>query len=150
MDIYQRILKDHETLRALMDKAENGKGDLRAVYDELQRELWAHAKVEETVFYAALSGSKEARSEAKEGVNEHHLINTLADELGTLEPGGENWKAKVQVLGELLRHHLDEEEEELFEEAREVLDDKRAKALGATFDERKKHALAALAPLEAH
>lgn len=149
MDIYQRIQKDHETLRTLMEKAEKGKGDLRAVFDELQRELWAHAKVEETVFYAALAGSKDARSEAKEGVNEHHLINTLADELNTLDPGGENWKAKLQVLGELLRHHLDEEEEELFEEAKEVLNDKRAAELGAAFDDRKKHALAALAPLDA-
>lgn len=146
-DIFARIKTDHDTIRSLLEKTEKANGSGRAVYEELQRELWAHAKVEEGVFYAALSKAKEAKSETVEGLNEHHLINTLLDELNAMTTADSGWVAKLQVLGELVRHHLDEEEEELFEEAKEYLDDDRAAELGTLYAERKDHAMAALAPL---
>ncbi|AWK87256.1 hemerythrin domain-containing protein [Azospirillum thermophilum] len=146
-DIFARIKADHDTIRALLEKTETANGSGRAVYEDLQRELWAHSKVEEGVFYAALAKAKEAREETVEGLNEHHLINTLLDELNAMKTGDTGWSAKLQVLGELVRHHLDEEEEELFEEARDYLDDDRAGELGSLYAERKDHAMAALAPL---
>lgn len=146
-DIFARIEADHETIRSLLEKAEKANGSGRAVFEELQRELWAHAKVEEGVFYAALSKARSAKGETIEGLNEHHLINTLLDELNAMTATDSGWTAKLQVLGELVRHHLDEEEEELFEEARDYLDDDRSVELGALYAERKDHAMAALAPL---
>lgn len=146
-DIFARIKTDHDTIRSLLDKTEKANGSGRAVFDELQRELWAHSKVEEGVFYASLKKAKEAKSETVEGLNEHHLINGLLDELNAMKTTDSGWKEKLQVLGELVRHHLDEEEEELFEEARDVLDDDRAAELGGAYDDRKKHIMAGLAPL---
>ena len=153
MDIFDRIKHDHDTLRDLLeriedpDKASGEKDSRRAVFDEFQRELWAHGKVEEAVFYAALAKHRDAKAETMEGLNEHHMINGLAEELNAMPADSGAWTAKMQVLGELLRHHLDEEEDELFEEAREALADERADELGRLYDERKEHALAALAPL---
>lgn len=146
-DIFARIKTDHDTIRGLLEKTEKANGSGRAVFEELQRELWAHSKVEEGVFYASLKKAKEAKSETVEGLNEHHLINGLLDELNAMKPTDSGWKEKLQVLGELVRHHLDEEEEELFEEARDVLDDDRAAELGGAYDDRKKHIMAGLAPL---
>ncbi|PWC94720.1 hemerythrin domain-containing protein [Azospirillum sp. TSO5] len=146
-DIFARIKTDHDTIRSLLDKTEKANGSGRAVFEELQRELWAHSKVEEGVFYASLKKAKEAKSETVEGLNEHHLINGLLDELNAMKTTDSGWKEKLQVLGELVRHHLDEEEEELFEEARDVLDDDRAAELGGAYDDRKKHIMAGLAPL---
>ncbi|GLR80740.1 hemerythrin domain-containing protein (plasmid) [Azospirillum oryzae] len=146
-DIFARIKTDHDTIRSLLEKTEKANGSGRAVFDELQRELWAHSKVEEGVFYASLKKAKEAKSETVEGLNEHHLINGLLDELNAMKTTDSGWKEKLQVLGELVRHHLDEEEEELFEEARDVLDDERAAELGGAYDDRKKHIMAGLAPL---
>ncbi|PWC80605.1 hemerythrin [Azospirillum sp. TSH100] len=146
-DIFARIKTDHDTIRGLLDKTEKANGSGRAVFEELQRELWAHSKVEEGVFYASLKKAKEAKSETVEGLNEHHLINGLLDELNAMKTTDSGWKEKLQVLGELVRHHLDEEEEELFEEAREVLDDDRAAELGSAYGERKTHIMAGLAPL---
>lgn len=148
MDIFDRIKHDHDTLRALLERIEDpDKESRRAAFDEFHRELWAHGKVEEAVFYAALARHKGAKAETMEGLNEHHMINGLAEELNAMPADSGAWTAKLQVLGELLRHHLDEEEEELFEEARDALEDDRAAELGRLYDERKKHALAALAPL---
>lgn len=146
-DIFARIKTDHDTIRSLLDKAEKANGSGRAVFEELQRELWAHSKVEEGVFYASLKKVKEAKSETVEGLNEHHLINGLLDELNAMKTTDSGWKEKLQVLGELVRHHLDEEEEELFEEAKEALDDDRAAELGSAYAERKTHIMAGLAPL---
>jgi len=146
-DIFARIKTDHDTIRGLLDKTEKANGSGRAVFEELQRELWAHSKVEEGVFYASLKKAKEAKSETVEGLNEHHLINGLLDELNAMKTTDSGWKEKLQVLGELVRHHLDEEEEELFEEAKEALDKDRAAELGSAYAERKTHIMAGLAPL---
>ncbi|CAO3362544.1 hemerythrin domain-containing protein [Azospirillum melinis] len=146
-DIFARIKTDHDTIRSLLEKTEKANGSGRAVFEELQRELWAHSKVEEGVFYASLKKVKEAKSETVEGLNEHHLINGLLDELNAMKTTDSGWKEKLQVLGELVRHHLDEEEEELFEEAKEALDDDRAAELGSAYAERKTHIMAGLAPL---
>ncbi len=146
-DIFTRIKADHDTIRALLDKVEKANGGGRPVYEDLQRELWAHAKVEESVFYAALAKAREAKSETIEGLNEHHLINGLLDELNAMKTSDSGWQEKLQVLGELVRHHLDEEEEELFEEARDYLDDGRAVELAGFYSDRKDHVMAGLAPL---
>lgn len=148
MDIFDRIKTDHDTLRAMLERIEGAdKESRRAIFNEFQRELWAHGKVEEAVFYASLTQHREAKAEAMEGLNEHHMINGLAEELNAMRSDDGAWTAKMQVLGELLRHHLEEEEDELFEEARDALEDARAAELGSIYDERKKHAMAALAPL---
>ncbi|HYH18303.1 MAG TPA: hemerythrin domain-containing protein [Azospirillum sp.] len=153
MDIYDRIEQDHDTLRTLLtriaDAPEDDKAGRRMLFEQLQRELWAHHKVEETVFYATIVNARATREEAAEGLNEHHLIDTLLGELNLMPVDGTAWKAKVQVLDELVRHHLDEEEDELFKEARDTLPDETAQELARQFDERKAHAVAALAPLKA-
>ena len=147
MTIFDQIKQDHDTVRRLLDEAEKADGGVRPVYEELQRELWAHGKVEEAVFYQALAQVRSAKTETAQGLNEHHLINGLLDELNAMPSDSTAWKAKLQVLSELVRHHLDEEEEELFEEAEEALGDDRAEQLGQIYAERKQQALAALAPL---
>lgn len=151
MDIYDRIEKDHDTVRGLLTRMDGlkttEKARRRTLFEELQRELWAHHKVEETVFYAALDKAREARAEAAEGLNEHHLINGLLEELNGMPDDGTAWEAKFKVLCELVQHHLDEEEDELFGEAREALSDSRAEELAGLFEERKQHALEALKPI---
>ena len=147
MTIFDRIKQDHDTIRRLLDEAEKADGGARSVYENLQRELWAHGKVEEAVFYQSLAKAKNTKEETTEGLNEHHIINGFLDELNAMPADSTAWKAKLQVLGEVTRHHLDEEEEELFEEAKKALDDKRAAELGTIYAERKDHMLAALAPL---
>lgn len=152
MDIFDRIKTDHDTIRGLLDRIEAApEGDREArktLYERLQRELWSHGKVEEAVFYAAVRHDEDARKETLEGINEHQLIDSLLDQLNAMPVDGAAWTAKLQVLGETVRHHLKEEEEELFEEARAAIPGDRAEALGRDFDERKAKAMEALAPLD--
>jgi hemerythrin superfamily protein len=56
-------------------------------------------------------------NEAKE---EHHLVHILIDELKELKPSDETFKAKFTLLGELVKHHVKEEEGEMFPQAQKA------------------------------
>lgn len=149
MDIYERIKADHDKLRKLsrelMEATPKGR---RKAFDTFKRELWAHSKVEETVFYTPLRDLDETRMEVLEGLNEHHMIDALLDELEAQRLEEDAWKAKAQVLGELLEHHLHEEEEEIFEDAKKVLDKKQAEAMAETWNSRMHKIVEALTPVQ--
>jgi hemerythrin-like domain-containing protein len=148
MDIYESIKADHDKLREmsrqLMQVSPEGR---RRVFDEFKRELWAHSRIEETVFYTPLRERGPTRMEILEGLNEHHMIDALLSELEAQPLEEEAWKAKAQVLGELLKHHLEEEEEELFEEARKVLDASQAETMAESWGRRKRMVVEALTPM---
>jgi hemerythrin-like domain-containing protein len=54
-----------------------------------------------------------------EAVEEHHLVHVLIKELKKLKPKDEVFQAKFTVLGELVKHHIDEEEGEMLPKAQE-------------------------------
>lgn len=148
MIIYDRIKQDHDALREMMEGIEGAApDDRRALFDRFKTELWAHTRVEEVAFYAPLRCSEETRKKILEGLNEHHLSDALLDELDSMTASAETWAAKFQVLREILEHHLEEEEEEMFEKAREVLAEGQAKALGREFDRRRRTVADALSPV---
>ena len=83
-------------------------------------ELEIHAEVEEELIYPAIrKGTKddELMNEANE---EHHLVHVLIAELKKLDPSDETFKAKFTVLGELVKHHVKEEEGQMFPQAQKA------------------------------
>ena len=152
MNIYDAIRDDHDRMRGLLrelKKAVEDGGDAPGrLFDELKRQLRSHEAAEETAFYEPLKRADETRREVLEGLTEHQLIDTLGKELEVTPTDSESWAAKLQVLGELLEHHMKEEEDELFGEARKVLDDQEAARLGEAWLRRKRDALDAVAPVK--
>ena len=150
MDIYARIKKDHDEARELIAKIKDtSSGDKRAeLFEYFARDMWLHHKLEEAVFYRTLVEKRKTRGEAFEAENEHHVANGLLEELETMPADTPEWMAKFGVLTELIEHHMEEEEEDTFEEAREVLPDEIAEEMGKHFDDRKKVLMAALEPVD--
>lgn len=152
MNIYDRIKQDHDEARRLMaeikDTSERAAKTRRKLFDTFKREMWAHHKLEEAVFYTTLSNQRATRDEAFEAVNEHHVANGLLEELDSVPVDNAEWAAKFGVLCELVEHHMDEEEKETFAEARDTLSKEAAQTMGKSFDSRKKAVLAAMEPLE--
>ena len=149
MDIYARIKQDHEHARDLLKQlsADGLASERRAqLFNDLKREIWVHAKVEETVFYMPLINRRRTRSESLEAVNEHHIANALLDELDSFPQDNDMWQSKFGVLKENLEHHMREEEEEVFEEAAEIISEEQAKTMAADFDRRKRLGLEAITP----
>src|SRR5690606_30150692 len=89
---------------------------------DLFRDLEVHTEVEETHFYPPVREvSEELKELVDEGEQEHHVADVLLEELKGMEPGTDDWVAKITVLIENVEHHVDEEEEEMFPQTRNAL-----------------------------
>lgn len=141
-DILGRLHHDHEEIKDLLEKVCGGLyGEaLASVFNELRSELLAHAEAEEKCFYARLmEEDEESRFFALKADVEHELAESLLERLeASDEKGSDEWPAQCIVLKELVEHHIDEEEGEGFEIAREILDDEGLARLGSEFEREKK------------
>jgi iron-sulfur cluster repair protein YtfE (RIC family) len=140
MNIYERLVKDHERQRALTDEIMNTSGDSperRALWNALKKEIEAHAAAEEQTFYAALIEKPNGQAKARHSVAEHKETADLVDELDRLDMGSGGWLQKFEKLKDGLIHHVDEEEQEVFEQAQKIIKDDRAERMTARFEQRK-------------
>lgn len=148
MDAFELIEKDHRRFRQLFTEYEEA-GD-RAYKTKLQiaetlfAELNAHEAMEEEIFYPAVreGASREGVELVLEGYEEHHVADLIVGELQAMEPEDENYDAKFKVLQENIEHHMEEEEEEMFREARKAIDSDERRELGEQMQERRDELLA--------
>jgi hemerythrin superfamily protein len=82
------------------------------------RELTVHAKVEEEIFYPAARTVLRQQADVDEADVEHATVKALVAELERARPGDDHYDAKVKVLGEYVRHHVEEEQGTLFPKLR--------------------------------
>jgi hemerythrin superfamily protein len=116
--------------------------DKKAVATEICIALKVHTQIEEEIFYPA---AREATGDADlldEAAVEHAGAKTLIAEIEAMRPGQPLYDAKITVLGEQVRHHVDEEEEDLFPEVRQTKLD--LDKLGAKMATRKSELMAAM------
>ncbi|MGH8496110.1 MAG: hemerythrin domain-containing protein [Gammaproteobacteria bacterium] len=141
MNIYDLLKKDHKSVAKLMDEvAETGDkaAKTRATkFAQIKQQLTAHSEAEDEVFYSVLAEHDKTRDIILEGREEHALVTQLLEELAQMPPDSEDWTAKFKVLKENVEHHVEEEEGEMFKQARSVLDDEQAREIGEQFEEQK-------------
>ncbi len=114
------LKREHHRFRELFDEAEDAEGDkLVAITEELCMRLAVHMTIEEEILYPAVKPVIGA-DEVNEGIVEHAAGKTLMAELEQLDGTEELYKAKVHVLGEETIHHIDEEDEDMFEDAKKA------------------------------
>jgi len=140
---HRKFKKLFRTYEAAGDRAYQKKKDLA---DKLFMEITIHSMVEEELFYPAVKerANREGKRLVAESVEEHHIVATLIEEMKVLDPKDERFEAKFSVLQENIEHHIEEEENELFPEAEELLGT-RIKNLGAQMEERKDELMASRA-----
>jgi len=143
MEATALLKKDHAKVKALFKKFE-GAGDRAAqtkqhLFDEIKTELDGHAAVEEEIFYPAMQTvrSKEVRDLVLEAIEEHKVVKTLLGEIADLAPDDDEFAAKMKVLQENVEHHADEEEKEMFPQAKEHLSAEQRAELGTQMERRK-------------
>ena len=113
-----------EALFKRVGKAE-GPSERRRLMDEIGAKLTLHTKIEEEIFYPALREvpSKKAEEMVLEAYEEHHVVKLVLAELPKVDPEDERFEAKMSVLEELVEHHVEEEEDEMFTLADKIDDD---------------------------
>jgi len=114
------LKEEHHIFRTLFDEAERAKpARLTAIARELCMRLTIHMTIEEEILYPALKPIIGA-DEINEGIVEHQSGKRIIAELEQLNGDEELFGAKVHVLGEETIHHIDEEDDDLFEDAKAV------------------------------
>ena len=129
MDALKVLKQDHQKVKMLFGEVE-GLGDRanaqrKKLFQKIDQELTVHAKIEETIFYPEFrrhAQDGEERDEVLEAYEEHNIVKTLIHELEDLDPKDETYKPKLQVLIELVEHHVKEEESTMFKMAREMFE----------------------------
>jgi hemerythrin superfamily protein len=136
MDAIVLLKADHKTVNGLFKEFEKIKetgsaSQRRSLVDKILTELTTHAYIEETIFYpAAREAVPETNDHVLESVEEHHVVAWLLSELQHLDADDETFNAKVTVLIESVRHHVEEEEHEWFPQVRKAMGRKRLVELG--------------------
>jgi hemerythrin superfamily protein len=114
------LKKDHDTVKGLFEKFEKAEGRLlkKKIVGQALTELKVHAAIEEDLFYPAVRKpvGKDIMNEADE---EHHVAKVLIAELEEMDGRESHYDAKFTVLAENVRHHIKEEENELFPKAKD-------------------------------
>jgi hemerythrin superfamily protein len=136
------LKNDHKTVEKLFKQFEKlGDGALktkRQVVDQIVAELSTHAAIEEQHFYPAVRAAlPAAEDDVLEGLEEHHIVKWTLSELENMAPTEERFDAKVTVLIESVRHHVEEEEGELFPNVRDAIGRKELRELGDTMEKAK-------------
>ena len=135
MNALTLLKQDHGNVEALFKQFEALDAadavEKRRVVDHIIEQLAVHAVVEEQVFYPAVRrANEETRDLVLEGLEEHHIVKWTLAELQKMSPTDERFDAKVRVLMESVRHHVDEEEDELFAAVRKALATQELESLG--------------------
>ena len=142
MDAITLLRNDHKTVERLFKRFEKA-GDRalvekREIVDRIVEELSIHATIEEQYFYpvarATVPGTEDI---ALESLEEHHIVKWVLSELDSMAPDAERFDAKVTVLIENVRHHVEEEEGEFFPKVRDELGRKALNDLGNAMAEAK-------------
>jgi hypothetical protein len=113
------LQQDHRELEAYFKQYEEEGSDKAALALKICLTLEVHARIEEEIFYPAARDMIENRELVARAIVEHASAKQLIADIEAMEAGDELHEAKVKVLTEQIRHHVEEEETELFPEIRE-------------------------------
>jgi hemerythrin-like domain-containing protein len=142
------LMDDHKKVKGLLadleSTTERGVKTRQELFSKIKQELTVHEIIEEEIFYPALKEHPRAKEIVLEGIEEHNVVDTIMGELEALPVEDETWGAKAKVMKENIEHHIEEEEGEMFDKARQVFDREELETLGDQMARRKEEALSQL------
>jgi hemerythrin-like domain-containing protein len=146
-DFFKELKKDHEEVRSILEqlKATGNKAEKKReeLFLKLKQEIKPHMEAEEKVFYPALQ--KKAHEKILESIEEHHAADVFLIELEKMGKTEDRWAAKLSVFKEIVEHHLEEEEGDIFKLADEAMDHDQMPAILKQFQEQKQKVKKAMA-----
>ena len=140
MNAITLLKNDHKTVEDLFKRFEKlgprAHKSKQDVVERIIRELSIHAAIEEMIFYPAI---REASDDmVKESLEEHHIVKWVLSELEKMPADHERFDAKVTVLMENVRHHVEEEESDLFPKVTKMFEKADLDELGDAMAQAKK------------
>jgi hemerythrin superfamily protein len=135
-----KVLKqDHQEVKEIFGKLEkaSSKAQREKLVFQLFQEIEPHLEGEEKALYPELQKHKEAKEDALEAIEEHHVAKMVLKELLDTPAGDDRFLAKSIVLRTLIFHHIEEEEGKIFQIYKKVVSDSKAKQVLDQFNKAK-------------
>jgi hemerythrin superfamily protein len=146
MSILDLLKQDHkevsELLSEMSETTDRAAKKRQQLFSECKTALMAHSHAELQAFYKPLMKDGDDEDALLEAQVEHEVVERLLEDISATEPTDEKWLAKITVLKELVEHHVEEEESEIFKLARKAYDKKQLDEIGARFEELKQQEMA--------
>jgi hemerythrin superfamily protein len=127
-DAIALLKADHQRVRRLLDDLEKTQdsavGKREKLLATIEQELKIHTKIEEEVFYPAFFESASKMDDRElyfEALEEHHVVDLVLPEIKEADPRSDQFAAKAKVLKDLVEHHAEEEETEMFPRVRKLM-----------------------------
>jgi hemerythrin superfamily protein len=119
-DAIALLKADHEAVSQLFAEYEKTRSvpNKKTLVAEICTALSVHAQIEEEIFYPAVKTALKDKLLVPEATVEHASVKDLIAQLEGIEPDGEMYDAKVKVLSEFVKHHVKEEQNEMFTKAK--------------------------------
>ena len=119
-DAIALLKADHEAVSQLFAEYEKTRSvpNKKSLVSEICTALSVHAQIEEEIFYPAVKTALKDKVLVPEATVEHAGVKDLIAQLKGVEPDGEMYDAKVKVLSEYVKHHVKEEQNEMFPKAK--------------------------------
>lgn len=138
------LKSDHENVKKLlsqlMETSNNSERTRETLLDKIERELEIHTRIEEEIFYPAFrkAGKKEDEPMYYEAKEEHRAVEDLVvPDLEKADLNSQEFRGRAKVLKELVEHHIEDEETEMFPRAQELLGAEQLAQLGKQMAEMK-------------
>ncbi len=141
-DAIALLRADHKLVSELFDQFEKTRSAAKkkSLVAQICNELTVHAQIEEEIFYPAVKQALKDKELVPEATVEHDSLKNLISQVEGVEPDGEMYDAKVKVMAEYVKHHVKEEQNEMFPKVKQSKLD--LKQLGAQLLERKQQLMA--------
>jgi hemerythrin superfamily protein len=119
-DAITLLRADHKEVNDLFDEYEKTKSVIKKkkIVAEICTALTVHAQIEEEIFYPAFKQALKDKELIPEATVEHATLKELIAQVEDVEPDGEMYDAKIKVMSEYVKHHVKEEQNEIFPKAK--------------------------------
>ena len=147
MNAIALLEEDHRKMKKLLSELEStterGVKTREELFATVKDELTVHETIEEEIFYPALKEHPKTKEITLEAYEEHHVVDMVMAEIEGVPYDDERWGAKFKVMKENIEHHIEEEEKEMFKQARQAFEEDELEALGERMKARKDQMTAA-------
>jgi len=140
--IYSTLKKEHKEVKEMFEQILDDKKPSMMIFNQIMNALQPHMSGEEKYLYPAIKKADESKEEntfiVDEAFEEHKWAKALAAEICKIDENNEMWIPKVKVLSDMIDHHIEEEEGEVFKAAKKVLSQDQEEEILSKFEQEKK------------
>lgn len=144
--LFQTLKNEHDEVQNFLAQLK-GTSDARKrddLFMKLQHSLVPHMKGEEKAFYPVLTENDESREHAFEALEEHHVAELVLNELMKMPKSDEHWGAKLSVFKELIDHHIEEEESEIFDDVSSFISEEKSDQIFSSYKQERDKVMAGM------